>query len=163
KPVELTGLEADLKTDAGRWAVDGKADDQHWGVWSVTGHSDLTTGEVLLDLRADGAQVSPARLRALPFVSPGVWDHVTGEGPARAVDLQPFTRTWPLPPQLRDISGRLTGEAKLALEIGERVHVTGTGQGRVEDAVLQPKQKGDEPIKINDLRLRLFYVDGKPQ
>src|SRR5439155_17511766 len=37
----------------------------------------------LLDLRADRAQVSPARLRALPFVSPGVWDHVTGEGPAR--------------------------------------------------------------------------------
>src|SRR5207249_231316 len=81
----------------------------------------------------------------------------------RGVDLQPFTRTWNLPPQIRKVSGRLTGEANLVLEISDKLHVSGKGQGKVEDAVLQPAKTGDQPIKIDNLRLRLYYVDGKPQ
>jgi uncharacterized protein involved in outer membrane biogenesis len=247
-PVVLSGLSADMEAKGGSWQVQGNIEDPHWGDWNVEAGADLKTGAVTLNLLAEKSAVSPDRLRALPFVSPAVWDQVTGEGPARValkvrvgadrtihyrveidprgakiqvssigldaisttgaiivedglvtlrnmkgkaaggeiethgdldfrqepwkftvesstrgVDLQRFTRTWPLPPQLRDISGRLTGEAKLVLKISDKLQVSGNGEGRVEDAVLLPKKSGDEPIKINNLRLRLYYVDGKPK
>ncbi len=77
---------------------------------------------------------------------------------ARRVELQPFTKQWPLPEQIRKITGRLTGSAKLLLTIGDHLNIDGEGQGQVDDARLFGDIKTDGPVK-----LRLFYLNGKPQ
>src|SRR5262249_38467035 len=74
---------------------------------------------------------------------------------ARKVDLRQFTRKWNMPKQIRDMGGRLTGDADLVVTIGDRVHVNGRGDGRIEGAdVLGEK---------TTVGLKLRYIAGRPQ
>src|SRR5262249_27705016 len=56
------------------------------------------------------------------------------DGLLGAVDLQRFTRTWGLPEKMRQLSGRLTGAAKLVLSVSDRLHIDGRGEGRIDEA-----------------------------
>jgi hypothetical protein len=79
----------DLRLASARAVIDGDDDglslngtvaDPYWGNWSV--HAGLTssTGAITLDVQTKDALVTPAKLRALPWVPPTIWEQVRAEG-----------------------------------------------------------------------------------
>lgn len=64
------------------------------------------------------------------------------------VDLQKFTQGWSMSEEVRQLSGRLTGSAKLRLNVGDRLEVRGSGQGRVEEARVFGDWKTEGPVLL---------------
>ncbi len=79
-PLVLTGIRADVTASESGYHLEGTLEAPAWGSWQVRGALDKDKGEVSLELKTPEVVLDQARLTALPFVSPRVWQQVQAEG-----------------------------------------------------------------------------------
>jgi hypothetical protein len=70
------GVEASLKPDQGTLVAKGTVADSYWGTWTLSGKIDPQTGRGESLLATERTDVSMAKLQAIPFVSPNLWEQV---------------------------------------------------------------------------------------
>jgi hypothetical protein len=72
----VQGVEALLEPGQETLAARGTVSDPYWGNWTLCGKIDPQTGRGESLLATDRADVSMAKLRAIPFISTNVWEQV---------------------------------------------------------------------------------------
>ncbi len=82
----FAGLQATIRKDGDHITLEGAADDQEWGRWTVHGDRASADAPFALTLHTDNLSFTPEKLRGVPFVPPVVWEQIqpTGQTP---VDL----------------------------------------------------------------------------
>jgi hypothetical protein len=79
-PMQVNAIDVTLQAEGDRLLVNGRAADSFWGDWQISGEIDVKKESGSATLKTDRADVTQAKLEALPFVSPKVWKEVQIEG-----------------------------------------------------------------------------------
>lgn len=82
----VTDVNAELRPDGERVVLSGTAVEPRWGPWTATGFWHPQDHRASLTLQAPRVEFTQAQLDQLPFVSPGVWQHVRLDG-TTSVDM----------------------------------------------------------------------------
>jgi hypothetical protein len=135
RPFAVGGIDAELRSEQGRLALTGTAQDEHWGAWDVTGSVDPANGASAGTLKSAGpVHVTQPMLEDLPFVGANVWENVQAEGDT------PVVLTLRYEPAKRALHYRVELEPE-----NSHVHVTSIdltaeqarGKVVIEDAVVR--------------------------
>lgn len=89
---DLGGISGRLKRDGEAYILTGNLDDQKWGKWGISGRLNAAASDGQIVLQAEGAPLSDALLRSIPYVPSEVWDEFTASGQTVAtitLTLQP--------------------------------------------------------------------------
>ncbi len=78
--MEVTAIDATLRAEGDRLLLTGKTTDPYWGNWELTGDVDVKKESGSATLKTEHADVTMAKLEALPFVTQKVWKEVAIEG-----------------------------------------------------------------------------------
>jgi hypothetical protein len=86
-PMVLQNIAGELSPGENAFQIKGTVTDSNWGDWSLQGFFDLKAGDYALSLDTPDVEITPDKLKSLPFVPAKVWREVEAKGhsPAKAV------------------------------------------------------------------------------
>ncbi len=79
-PMIFRGVYADLVPSDHSLTLEGTLSDPFWGNWKIQGNATRTASRVSITLATEGVAVTLAKLKAISFVPPSVWQQVQVEG-----------------------------------------------------------------------------------
>jgi hypothetical protein len=79
-PLTLHNIHAELNPNEVGADLRGGFNDPEWGEWTISGSLALADRKGTLTLASSALQATPARLQALPFVPPAIWQQVRVDG-----------------------------------------------------------------------------------
>src|SRR5207248_11456578 len=69
-----------IRSDPDDYHINGVVDDPEWGHWALSGERDRNNGNTSLLTHCDKVQVTPNKLRSIPFVPTVTWEQVRAQG-----------------------------------------------------------------------------------
>jgi hypothetical protein len=173
-PMVIQNVAGELTSGDSAFQIKGTVNDPRWGDWALQGSFDLKAGDYALTMDTSDVEISPEKLKSLPYVPAKVWREVEAQGhtPARVafryhqaaqaahyrIDLDPASADWITVPSISLRATKVRGKIVVEDEVVKLTGVTGqaakgamavTGDLDFRGAV----SKLQFGVKVNDLVL----------